>query len=75
MSMGAMSTVTGQFETPDSPDLGASFYVCGPSMFGYGVAEDDLIVSRHTVAAVVTWADLLAASDIHVFSKAQFEKP
>ncbi len=56
-------------------DLGARFYVCGPSLFGYGVREQDLIVGKYTLGAVVTWADLLARSDIHVFSKAQFDKP
>jgi predicted peroxiredoxin len=56
-------------------DLGAHFYVCGPSMFGYGVKEDELAVRSCTIGAVVTWADLLGRSDIHVFSKAQFEKP
>ena len=56
-------------------DLGARFYICSPSMFGYGVREQDLIVGTYTLGAVVTWADLLARSDIQVFSKAQFDKP
>jgi len=56
-------------------DLGARLYICSPSMFGYGVREQDLIVSTYTLGAVVTWADLLARSDIQVFSKAQFDKP
>lgn len=56
-------------------DLGAHFYVCGPSMFGYGVREEELIVGHCTIGAVLTWADLLARTDIQVFSKAQFEKP
>ncbi len=56
-------------------DLGARFYVCSPSMSGYGVREQDFIVGTYTLGAVVTWADLLARSDIHVFSKAQFDKP
>ncbi len=56
-------------------DLGARFYVCSPSMFGYGVHEQDLIVGNYTLGAVVTWADLLAHSDIQIFSKAQFDKP
>jgi predicted peroxiredoxin/TusA-related sulfurtransferase len=56
-------------------DLGARFYVCGPSMFGYGVHEQDLIAGKYTLGAVVTWANLLARSNIHVFSKAQFDKP
>ena len=56
-------------------DLGARFYVCSPSMFGYGVHEQDLIVGNYTLGAVVTWADLLARSDIQIFSEAQFDKP
>lgn len=56
-------------------DLGARFYACGPSMFGYGVRKEELMVESCTIAAVVTWADLLGRSDIQVFSKAQFEKP
>ena len=56
-------------------DLGARFYVCSPSMFGYRVHEQDLIVGSYTLGAVVTWADLLAHSDIRIFSKAQFDKP
>ena len=56
-------------------DLGARFYVCGPSMSGYGVHEQDLIIGNYTMGAVITWADLLARSDIQIFSKAQFDKP
>jgi TusA-related sulfurtransferase/predicted peroxiredoxin len=56
-------------------DLGARFYLCGPSMIGYGVGEQDLIIGRYTMGAVITWADLLAHSDIHIFSKAHFDKP
>jgi predicted peroxiredoxin/TusA-related sulfurtransferase len=56
-------------------DLGARFYVCGPSLFGYRVRQEDLAIKDYTVGAVVTWADLLARTDVHVFSKAQFEKP
>jgi len=56
-------------------DLGARFYLCGPSMVGYGVDEEDLLIGPHTVAAVVTWAELLSRSDIQVFSQMQFEKP
>ena len=56
-------------------DLGAHFYLCGPSMSGYGVHEQDLIIGEYTVGAVITWADLLARADIQVYSKAQFDKP
>ena len=56
-------------------DLGAHFYLCGPSMSGYGVHEQDLIIGEYTVGAVITWADLLARADIQVYSRAQFDKP
>ena len=56
-------------------DLGARFYLCGPSMSGYGVREQDLIIGEYTVGAVITWADLLARADIQIYSKAQFDKP
>ena len=56
-------------------DLGARFYICSPSMYGYGVKAEGLVVSEYTLGAVVTWADLLARSDIQVFSRARFDKP
>jgi len=55
--------------------LGSHFYVCGPSMVGYGVRKEDLIITNCVIAASITWADLLARSDVHILSKAQFEKP
>jgi predicted peroxiredoxin/TusA-related sulfurtransferase len=56
-------------------ELGAHFYICGPSMSGYSVHENELIVKEYTIAAVVTWAKLLGNTDIHIFSSAQFERP
>ena len=56
-------------------DLGEHFYLCGPSMFGYGVHEPDLIIGEYTLGAVITWADLLARADIQIYSKARFDKP
>lgn len=56
-------------------ELGANFYICGPSMVGYGVREEELIVKNFTLGATITWVDLLDRSDISVFSKAEFEKP
>ena len=41
-------------------DLGACFYVCSPSIFGYGVREQDQIAGKYTLGAVVSWAGLLA---------------
>jgi len=56
-------------------NLGAHFYICGPSMFGYKVQENELTVKNYTIAAVVSWVDLLSKSDVHIFSKAEFERP
>jgi predicted peroxiredoxin len=56
-------------------ELGANFYVCGPSLLGYGVREEDLVVKHHTMGGTITWIDLLARSNVSVFSKAVFEKP
>jgi TusA-related sulfurtransferase/predicted peroxiredoxin len=56
-------------------DLRAHFYLCGPSMVGYGIREDDLIIGAYTLGAVITWADVLARADMQIYSKAQFDKP
>lgn len=56
-------------------DLGAHIYVCGTSLEGYGVEEEELIVEQYTLEGVVTTVDLLAKTDIHLFSRAVFEKP
>ena len=56
-------------------ELGAEFYVCGPSMVEYGVREEDLVVKAYTIGAAITWVDLLARSNVNVLSRAVFEKP
>jgi predicted peroxiredoxin len=56
-------------------DLGAKFWVCGPSMKHYGVDTKEVMVKEWTSAGPVTWVDLLARSDVHVSSRARFEKP
>jgi predicted peroxiredoxin/TusA-related sulfurtransferase len=56
-------------------DLGAHIYVCGTSLVGYGVEEDELFVEQYTLEGVVTTVDLLAKTDVHIFSRAVFEKP
>jgi len=55
-------------------DLGAHIYCCGPSMYGYRVETEELAVNC-TIAAHLTWTDLLANSDIQIFSRAVIEKP
>jgi predicted peroxiredoxin/TusA-related sulfurtransferase len=56
-------------------ELGAKFYVCGPSLVGYGVREEELVARDFVTGATLTWVKLLAESDVNVFSKAEFEKP
>jgi len=54
-------------------ELGAQFYVCGPSLERYGVGEEHLLVNSVTLASMVTWVDLMASSDVNFFTKAVFE--
>lgn len=56
-------------------ELGANFYVCRPSMVGYGIREEELVIKHRTLGGTITWIDLLAQSNVNVFSKAVFEKP
>jgi len=49
---------------PKTPDRAIGF-----------VGIRNLIIGNYTMGAVITWADLLARSDIQIFSKAQFDKP
>ncbi len=56
-------------------ELGANFYVCGPSMVAFGVREEELVIKNHTLGGTLTWVDLLARSNVSVLSKAVFEKP
>jgi predicted peroxiredoxin/TusA-related sulfurtransferase len=56
-------------------ELGAKFYICGPSLERYRVREEELIVRDFVTGATLTWVKLLAESDVNVFSKAEFEKP
>jgi hypothetical protein len=56
-------------------DLGAKFWLSGPSMRHYGVDEKEVVLKQWTAAGPVTWVDLLARSDVHVSSRARFERP
>lgn len=55
-------------------ELGAQFYVCGPSLKEHGVREEEIFVKNFTEASAMTFVDLMAQSDINVFSKAEFER-
>ncbi|KAE8450807.1 hypothetical protein EG329_005720 [Mollisiaceae sp. DMI_Dod_QoI] len=54
-------------------ELGAEFYVCGPSMDANGIRQEELTVERSVVASHVTWVSILAHSDVNVLSRARIE--
>lgn len=56
-------------------DLGAKFWLCGPSMKHYGVDAKEVVLKQWTAAGPVTWVDLLARSDVQASSRARFERP
>ncbi|CZR52673.1 uncharacterized protein PAC_02550 [Phialocephala subalpina] len=56
-------------------ELGAKFYVCGPSMEANGVRQEELVVEHSIVGSTVTWVSLLEHSGVNVFSKAKFDTP
>lgn len=47
--------------------LGAHLYVCGPSMQHFKVAKSDLAFQDVTVAEYLTFMEVMASADIHVF--------
>ncbi len=48
-------------------ELGASFYVCGPSMEHFGVKKDELIFDDAIVSEYLTFLEVMDAADIHIF--------
>jgi len=54
-------------------EMGAKFFVCGPSMEAYGVRQEELMIEHSVVGSTVTWVDMLAHSDVNVFSRAKLE--
>lgn len=55
-------------------ELGARFYVCGPSLKEHGVREEEIVIKNFTEASAMTFVDLMVRSDVKVFSKAEFER-
>jgi predicted peroxiredoxin len=47
--------------------LGARIYACGPSMKHFKVARSDLAFDGVTIAEYLTFAQVMARADIHVF--------
>ncbi|MBQ0988314.1 DsrE family protein [Streptomyces sp. F63] len=48
-------------------ELGARFYVCGPSMEHFGVREEDLLFDDMTVAAYPTFVEEMQAPGVQLF--------
>jgi predicted peroxiredoxin/TusA-related sulfurtransferase len=47
--------------------LGAHLYICGPSMQHFRVAKTDLAFDDVTIAEYLTFMEIMANADIHVF--------
>jgi predicted peroxiredoxin/TusA-related sulfurtransferase len=47
--------------------LGAHLYACGPSMRHFKVAKADLAFDEVTIAEYLTFMEIMAGADIHVF--------
>jgi predicted peroxiredoxin/TusA-related sulfurtransferase len=47
-------------------DLGAQLYVCGPSMERFGVPKDQLAFDGVTVAAYLTFVEVMNSSDVQI---------
>jgi predicted peroxiredoxin/TusA-related sulfurtransferase len=47
--------------------LGGHLYICGPSMQHFKVAKSDLAFDNVTVAEYLTFMEVMASADIHVF--------
>lgn len=47
--------------------LGAHLYICGPSMQHFKVTKNDLAFDGVTVAEYLTFMEVMASADIHVF--------
>ena len=47
--------------------LGAHLYICGPSMQHFNVAKTDLAFDDVTIAEYLTFMEIMANADIHVF--------
>ncbi|PVH69433.1 hypothetical protein DL98DRAFT_522188 [Cadophora sp. DSE1049] len=53
-------------------ELGANFFVCGPSLETFGVQEAEISVAKYDVVSGVTLADLLSRGDVNLFSGGGF---
>jgi len=49
-------------------ELGAKFWICGLSMRSYKVEPEEVGAKKWTAAGPVTWVELLATTNVHVFS-------
>ncbi len=47
--------------------LGARLYACGPSMRHFKVAKADLAFDEVTISEYLTFMEIMARADIHLF--------
>jgi predicted peroxiredoxin len=48
-------------------ELGAHFYICGPSMEHFGVQKGKLIFDDVVIAEYLTFMEIMKKADIHIF--------
>lgn len=48
-------------------ELGAQFYICGPSMEHFGVKKSELIFDDAIGAEYLTFMERMQKADIHIF--------
>jgi predicted peroxiredoxin/TusA-related sulfurtransferase len=48
-------------------ELGAHFYICGPSMQHFGVKKDELIFDDIVMAEYLTFMEVMNKADVHIY--------
>lgn len=65
--LAAIGHVPAQQKIGQLQSLGAHVYVCGPSMQHFGVSREDLAFDDLTIAEYLTFMEVMAAADIHLY--------
>jgi predicted peroxiredoxin/TusA-related sulfurtransferase len=65
--LAAIGHIRAQAKLRQLHQLGATFFVCGPSMSHFGVAKEDLIFDDAIVAEYLTFIERMASADMQVF--------
>lgn len=65
--MAEMGHIPPQEKVRQLRHLGASFYICGPSMDHFGVRKDELIFDDVVVSEYLTFLEAMDEADIHIY--------